>query len=98
MLRSHTCGELRVTHLGQTVILSGWVQGIRDKGSLLWIDLRDRYGITQITIETENASAELVAVARSLGREFVISVKGKVAERYSKSDKIDTGDIDMTPE
>ncbi len=98
MLRSHTCGELRVTHLGQTVILSGWVQGIRDKGSLLWIDLRDRYGITQITIETENASAELVAVARSLGREFVISVKGKVAERYSKSDKIDTGDIEITPE
>ena len=98
MLRSHTCGELRVTHLGQTVILSGWVQGIRDKGSLLWIDLRDRYGITQITIETENASAELVASARSLGREFVISVTGKVAERYSKSDKIETGDIEITPE
>ena len=98
MLRSHTCGELRIKHLGQTVILSGWVQGIRDKGSLLWIDLRDRYGITQITIETENASAELVASARSLGREFVISVTGKVAERYSKSDKIETGDIEITPE
>jgi aspartyl-tRNA synthetase len=55
MLRSHTCGELRISHVGQTVTLSGWVQGVRDKGSLFWIDLRDRYGITQITIETENA-------------------------------------------
>jgi aspartyl-tRNA synthetase len=98
MLRSHTCGELRITHVGQVVTISGWVQGIRDKGSLLWIDLRDRYGITQVTIETENASKELVDIARSLGREFVISVTGKVAERYSKSDKIETGDIEITPE
>ncbi|MCE3278734.1 MAG: aspartyl-tRNA synthetase [Bacteroidetes bacterium] len=98
MLRSHTCGELRITHVGQVVTVSGWVQGIRDKGSLLWIDLRDRYGITQVTIETENASKELVDIARSLGREFVISVTGKVAERYSKSDKIATGDIEITPE
>ena len=97
MLRSHTCGELRKAHLGQTVTISGWVQGMRDKGSLLWIDLRDRYGITQITIETENASTELVTIARSLGREFVISVKGKVTERYSKSDKIETGDIEINP-
>lgn len=98
MLRSHTCGELRITHVGQTVTLSGWVQGVRDKGSLLWIDLRDRYGITQITIETENASAVVVDAARKLGREFVISVTGKVTERYSKSDKIATGDIEITPE
>jgi aspartyl-tRNA synthetase len=98
MLRSHTCGELRLTHVGQTVTLSGWVQGVRDKGSLLWIDLRDRYGITQITIETENASAAVVEAARKLGREFVISVTGKVTERYSKSDKIPTGDIEITPE
>ena len=97
MLRSHTCGELRKAHLGQTVTISGWVQGMRDKGSLLWIDLRDRYGITQITIETENASTELVTIARSLGREFVISVTGKVTERYSKSDKIETGDIEINP-
>jgi aspartyl-tRNA synthetase len=97
MLRSHTCGELRSTHVGQTVTVSGWVQGVRDKGSLLWIDLRDRYGITQITIETENASKELVDAARSLGREFVISVTGKVAERYSKSDKIPTGDVEINP-
>jgi len=98
MLRSHTCGELRISHVGQTVTLSGWVQGIRDKGSLLWIDLRDRYGITQITIETENAPKEIIDNARTLGREFVISVTGKVIERYSKSDKIETGDIEITPE
>lgn len=97
MLRSHTCGELRINHVGQTVTISGWVQGIRDKGSLLWIDLRDRYGITQITIETENASKDIVDIARSLGREFVISVSGKVVERYSKSDKLETGDIEITP-
>src|SRR4051812_20056396 len=97
MLRSHTCGELRVAHVGQAVTLSGWVQGVRDKGSLLWIDLRDRYGITQITIETENAAAELVETVRTLGREYVISVTGKVKERYSKSDKLITGDIEIEP-
>ncbi|OFY87487.1 MAG: aspartate--tRNA ligase [Bacteroidetes bacterium RIFCSPLOWO2_12_FULL_35_15] len=98
MLRTHTCGELRTSHVGQTVTISGWVQGVRDKGSLLWIDLRDRYGITQITIETENAAKDITDVARSLGREFVISVTGKVAERYSKSDKIATGDIEINPD
>jgi len=98
MLRSHTCGELRITNVGQTVTISGWVQGVRDKGSLLWIDLRDRYGITQITIETDNASKELVEVARTLGREFVISVTGKVTERYSKSDKLETGDVEIYPD
>lgn len=98
MLRTHTCGELRIAHIGQTVTISGWVQGVRDKGSLLWIDLRDRYGITQITIETENAAKEIVDIARSLGREYVITVTGKVAERYSKSDKIETGAIEITSE
>ncbi|MDF2437483.1 MAG: aspartyl-tRNA synthetase [Bacteroidota bacterium] len=98
MLRTHTCGELRITHVGQTVTISGWVQGMRDKGSLLWIDLRDRYGITQVTIETENAPKEIIDIARSLGREFVVSVTGKVAARYSKSDKIATGDIEITPD
>jgi aspartyl-tRNA synthetase len=98
MLRSHTCGELRVSNVGQTVTISGWVQGVRDKGSLLWIDLRDRYGITQITIETENAAKEIVDTARTLGREYVISVTGKVTERYSKSDKIETGDIEIYPD
>ncbi|MGZ4054139.1 MAG: aspartate--tRNA ligase [Bacteroidia bacterium] len=98
MLRSHTCGELRISDVGQTVTLSGWVQGVRDKGSLLWIDLRDRYGITQITIETEKAGKEIVEIARTLGREYVISVTGKVTERYSKSDKIETGDIEIYPD
>ncbi len=97
MLRTHTCGELRIKHVNEVVTLSGWVQGVRDKGSLVWIDLRDRYGITQITIETENASPEVIEMARSLGREFVISVTGKVVERYSKSDKLDTGDIEINP-
>ncbi|MDP1747463.1 MAG: aspartate--tRNA ligase [Bacteroidota bacterium] len=98
MLRTHTCGELRIKNVTETVTISGWVQGVRDKGSLLWIDLRDRYGITQITIETENADKEIVAIARTLGREYVISVTGQVAERYSKSDKIATGDIEIYPD
>lgn len=97
MLRTHTCGELSINHVNEVVTLSGWVQGVRDKGSLLWIDLRDRYGITQITIETENASKEIVDMARTLGREYVICVTGKVVERYSKSDKLDTGDIEIQP-
>ena len=98
MLRTHTCGELRLSNVGQTVTLSGWVQGVRDKGSLIWIDLRDRYGITQITIESEKVDKSIVDVAHTLGREFVISVTGKVAERYSKSDKLPTGDIEINPE
>jgi aspartyl-tRNA synthetase len=97
MLRTHTCGELRIKHVNESVTLSGWVQGVRDKGSLLWIDLRDRYGITQITIETEKADKEIIELARSLGREYVITVEGKVVERYSKSDKIATGDIEIQP-
>ncbi|MFN5460786.1 MAG: amino acid--tRNA ligase-related protein, partial [Bacteroidota bacterium] len=97
MLRTHTCGELRINDTGRKVVLSGWVQGIRDKGSLIWIDLRDRYGITQITIESENCSAEVIETARSLGREYVISVSGVVRERYSKTDKILTGDIEIIP-
>ncbi len=97
MLRTHTCGELRITNVSQTVTISGWVQGVRDKGALLWIDLRDRYGITQITIETDKADQQIIDTARLLGREFVISVTGKVTERYSKSDKIETGDIEITP-
>ncbi|HRG57502.1 MAG TPA: aspartate--tRNA ligase [Bacteroidia bacterium] len=97
MLRTHTCGELSINNVNEIVSLSGWVQGVRDKGSLIWIDLRDRYGITQITIETENASKDLIETARLLGREFVITVIGKVVERYSKSDKLATGDIEIQP-
>ena len=97
MLRTHTCGELRMKNVAEQVTVSGWVQGVRDKGSLMWIDLRDRYGIIQITIETENAAKEIIDVVRTLGREYVISVTGKVAERYSKSDKIPTGDVEIYP-
>jgi aspartyl-tRNA synthetase len=97
MLRTHTCGELRLSHANETVTLCGWVQGVRDKGALLWIDLRDRYGITQVTLETEKATTEVVAAARSLGREFVVRVTGNVAARYSKTDKIPTGEIEIIP-
>ena len=97
-LRTHTCGELRIKNVNETITITGWVQGVRDKGSLLWIDLRDRYGITQITIETEKAAREVIDISRTLGREYVISVTGKVAERYSKSDKIATGDIEIYPD
>ena len=97
MLRTHTCGELRPEHIGQTVTLCGWVQRTRDKGAILWIDLRDRYGLTQITLE-EGVEAEAVReTARHLGREFVLSVTGRVAERYSKNDKIPTGAIEIRP-
>jgi len=95
MLRSHTCGELRIGDVGQEVTLSGWVQKVRDKGGLLWVDLRDRYGITQLTFEEGKSNAEALETARTLGREFVITVKGKVVERYSKNDKIPTGEIEL---
>ncbi|MBO3699712.1 aspartate--tRNA ligase [Roseivirga sp. E12] len=95
MLRSHTCGELRIEHVGTEVTLSGWVQRIRDKGGLMWIDLRDRYGVTQLTFEEGKSDATVVDQARNLGREFVIQVKGKVVERYSKNDKIPTGQIEI---
>lgn len=95
MLRTHTCGELRSGDVGKEVTLSGWVQKVRDKGGLLWVDLRDRYGVTQLTFEEGRSNAEALETARKLGREFVITVKGKVVERYSKNDKIPTGDIEI---
>ncbi|OEK02458.1 aspartate--tRNA ligase [Roseivirga sp. 4D4] len=95
MLRSHTCGELRIEHVGTEVTLSGWVQRIRDKGGLMWIDLRDRYGVTQLTFEEGKSKAEVIEQARELGREFVIQIKGTVVERYSKNDKIPTGQIEI---
>ena len=95
MLRTHTCGELRLADAGKQVILSGWVQRLRDKGSLLWIDLRDRYGITQIFLEEGKTDNALLLSARTLGREFVIQVEGTVAERFSKNDKMSTGDVEI---
>ena len=95
MLRSHTCGELRIGNVGEEVTLTGWVQRVRDKGGLMWIDLRDRYGITQLTFEEGRTNIEVVKLARELGREFVIQARGKVVERYSKNDKIPTGGIEI---
>jgi aspartyl-tRNA synthetase len=95
MLRSHTCGELRLTDINTAVQLCGWVQGIRDKGGLIWIDLRDRYGITQLILDESRSAQEVVAKARTLGREFVISASGTVIERSSKNPNIGTGEIEL---
>lgn len=95
MYRTHTCGELRLSDTGKEVTLSGWVQRVRDKGTLLWIDLRDRYGITQLFLEEGESKPELLQAARSLGREFVIRVSGKVSERESKNPNIATGEVEI---
>ena len=95
MLRSHTCGELRADQIGQQVTLSGWVQRLRDKGGMVWIDLRDRYGVTQLMFDETNSAADLIATARSVGREFVLQATGEVIERLSKNPKIPTGDIEI---
>ncbi len=95
MLRSHTCGELSLEQVNQNVVLSGWVQRVRDKGGMIWLDLRDRYGITQLLFEEGKTPAAILDTARSLGREFVISAKGEVIERLSKNDKIATGAIEI---
>lgn len=95
MFRTHTCGELRLTDAGKEVTLSGWVQRVRDKGSLLWIDLRDRYGITQLMLEEGVSEPGLLEKARQLGREYVIKVSGTVTERSSKNPQLPTGDIEL---
>ena len=96
MYRSHNCGELRIKHVGQEVKLSGWIHKIRDKGSLIWIDLRDRYGITQIIIDTNESSKSIVEQVKKVGREYVVSLTGSVKERESKNPNIGTGDIEIT--
>ena len=95
MYRSHNCGELRASHIDNEVTLSGWVQKTRDKGFMLWIDLRDRYGITQLVFDEERTPKALMEQAQNLGREFVIQVKGSVIERASKNANIPTGDIEI---
>ena len=95
MLRTHTCGELKIEDVNEEITLSGWVQKIRDKGGLIWIDLRDRYGITQLLLEEGRTGEQLIATARTLGREYVIKVTGKVIERVSKNPKMATGDIEI---
>lgn len=98
MFRSHTNGELSLKNLNEEVTLSGWVQTIRDKGFMIWIDLRDRYGITQLVFDQDRSSAELMDEAKKLGREFVIQVTGKVIERVSKNPNIPTGEIEILVE
>jgi aspartyl-tRNA synthetase len=98
MFRTHTNGKLSLKNLGQTVTLAGWVQTVRDKGFLLWIDLRDRYGITQLVFDQTRSGEEIFEQARKLGREFVIQITGKVIERESKNPKIPTGEIEILAE
>ena len=94
MLRTHNCGILNITHVSKLVTLSGWVQKTRDLGGMTFVDLRDRYGITQLVFNMD-ANAPLCTSARKLGREFVIQVEGKVIERSSKNKNICTGEIEI---
>jgi len=95
MYRTHTCGELRQENIGQKVILSAWIQTIRDKGNIAWIDLRDRYGITQVVAESGVVSDEVMDQIKNLGREYVVQIEGEVIERYSKNPDMSTGDIEI---
>jgi len=95
MYRSHNCGQLNATHINATVTLAGWVQKSRDKGFMVWVDLRDRYGITQLIFDEQRTDKAVFEKAKSLGREFVIQVKGTVIERESKNPNMTTGDIEI---
>ncbi|MCD8404332.1 aspartate--tRNA ligase [Tenacibaculum dicentrarchi] len=95
MYRTHTCGELTASHINTEVTLSGWVQKSRDKGFMIWVDLRDRYGITQLIFDEERTSSDLMEQAKTLGREFVIQVTGTVIERESKNKNIATGEVEV---
>ena len=94
MLRTHTCGELDLKAVGKTVTLAGWLQRSRDLGGMTFIDLRDRYGITQLVFNMEQDAA-LCEAARKLGREFVLQVSGQVTERENKNPKMATGDVEI---
>ncbi|MEE9348595.1 MAG: aspartate--tRNA ligase [Flavobacteriaceae bacterium] len=95
MYRSHNNGELKLTDINQEVTLSGWVQKIRDKGFMVWVDIRDRYGITQLIFDEERTDKTVFETAKKLGREFVIQVTGKVIERQSKNNNIPTGEVEI---
>ena len=95
MYRSHSCGQLRESHINTEVTLAGWVQKSRDKGFMVWVDLRDRYGITQLIFDEERTPKAIMKKAKSLGREFVIQIKGTVIERESKNAKMATGAIEV---
>ena len=95
MYRSHNCGELRISDLNKEVKLSGWVQKVRDKGFIMWVDLRDRYGVTQLIFDQERTPSNVIDLAKTLGREFVINITGSVIERNSKNELMSTGDIEV---
>lgn len=95
MLRTHTCGELRICDIGKNVTLTGWVQRKRDKGNIIWIDLRDRFGITQLMFEKNKTDNSILQIVDKIGREYVILAKGTVIERESKNPKLPTGDIEI---
>ena len=94
MYRTNTCGELRLSHVGQAVTLAGWVQRTRKMGGMTFVDLRDRYGITQLVFD-ESRDAELTAQANKLGREYCIQAVGTVSERSNKNPNMPTGDIEI---
>ena len=98
MYRSHTCGELTAQQIDQKITLSGWVQKVRNKGFMIWVDLRDRYGLTQLIFDEERSSKELMEKAGNLAREFVIQVEGTVIEREAKNPNIPTGEIEVLVE
>ena len=95
MYRSHNCGELNASHINTEVTLAGWVQKSRDKGFMNWVDLRDRYGVTQLIFDESRSQKEVFELAKTLGREFVIQVKGTVIEREAKNQNMVTGDIEI---
>ena len=95
MYRTHTNGQLRAEHIGQEVTLAGWVQKTRDKGFMVWVDLRDRYGITQLIFDAQRTQKDMMQQAQNLGREFVIQISGTVIERESKNPNMPTGDIEI---
>jgi aspartyl-tRNA synthetase len=95
MYRTHNCGEIRKSDIGKQVVLSGWVQKLRDKGFMVWVDLRDRYGISQLIFDEQRTSKHLLNQAKSLGREFVVQISGEVIERASKNQNIATGDVEI---
>ena len=98
MLRTNNCGELNLAHVGNKVTLAGWVQKTRNKGFMIWVDLRDRYGITQIIFDEERTDKKTLEMAQNLGREFVIQVEGTVIERESKNSNMPTGAIEILAE
>ncbi len=98
MYRTHNCGQLKLQDKDKQVILSGWIQRIRDKGAIIWIDLRDRYGVTQLVFDESVCNQTLMKQARELGREFVVKIEGVVIERESKNPKMPTGDIEIKVE